>query len=668
MEKNRRPLTEKILQLTLQIIYLLTGEDYGPKKESHDTLKSNVSGKWRRSQSTTLGSSPPSQTLEDNSDLKVLEVTSQIIELLTGKVPVRCEDVAVYFSMEECKYIDEHRDLYKDAMMENQPPFTLPDGCSNTDLPEGCSEPHCSRDGAQEVLEITQEEDVIAQDSKQQHNTISYNTADASHNISHQYRGENMIVIKMEDVDGDEADIRADEQHKEVEIPPAINTDGRYKTFDTEKKSIISPNGESTADSLQENLVPFVDLELEGTALLFGDPLHDGPFPDLSHSAAPRRELFPCSQCGECFFEISELISHQISHSEEKLFSCSQCGKGFDKRTNLLRHQKMHTDGKMFSCAECGKCFLRKATFVEHQRMHKGEKRYSCSECGKHFQWRSTLFYHQRRHRDEHLNSNNTKKKPTSLPRSYTTTLSSLSLPPVHKNVSSSSDPSTYGLSKTTTHPTPRSKGATFQFPKSDEVFTRGEQLIPPQRVFKVEEPSSCSPYQEHVGQKLNRVVHRHQPTIHPNFSCLQCGKSFLQESDLVRHQITHVELKPYVCSACGKAYGKKSNLLRHQRIHDTERLFSCSECGKCFLRKSVLVEHQRMHTGEKKYRCSECGKCFQWRSSHFYHIRKHRGVMPLSCSECGKCFAQKSHLVQHQKLHAVERPYLSYNYIKTER
>ncbi|KAM5164180.1 gastrula zinc finger protein XlCGF66.1-like [Mantella aurantiaca] len=113
MEEDQSHMTERILNLTLEIIYLLTGESY-PLVKSGDQV-------------TIMVPPPHSLKPERNNTKKILEVTQKMIGVLTGEVPIRCQDVTVYFSMEEWEYLEGHKDLYKDIMMDNQPPLTSPD-------------------------------------------------------------------------------------------------------------------------------------------------------------------------------------------------------------------------------------------------------------------------------------------------------------------------------------------------------------------------------------------------------------------------------------------------------------------------------------------------------------------------------------------------------------
>ncbi|KAM8923963.1 gastrula zinc finger protein XlCGF66.1-like [Pelodytes ibericus] len=130
MKKNRNLTTERILDLTLEIIYLLTGEDYIILKTPTDDVTPTSSphvleGSWRTHISST--ELPPHTLIhEQNNEQKILDLTNKIIQLLTGEVPIRCEDVTVYFSMEEWEYLEGHKDLYKDIMTETHQPLVSP--------------------------------------------------------------------------------------------------------------------------------------------------------------------------------------------------------------------------------------------------------------------------------------------------------------------------------------------------------------------------------------------------------------------------------------------------------------------------------------------------------------------------------------------------------------
>ncbi|KAM5141345.1 gastrula zinc finger protein XlCGF53.1-like [Mantella aurantiaca] len=79
MEKERSHMTERMLNLTLEIIYLLTGENYIAFKLSDALVATNMKKTQR------LGIEPPPHSLRKDSK-KVEKVTNEIIELLTGEV------------------------------------------------------------------------------------------------------------------------------------------------------------------------------------------------------------------------------------------------------------------------------------------------------------------------------------------------------------------------------------------------------------------------------------------------------------------------------------------------------------------------------------------------------------------------------------------------------
>ncbi|XP_068112195.1 uncharacterized protein [Hyperolius riggenbachi] len=138
MENDRGRMTERILQLTLEIIYLLTGKDY--------TLVETASGK-------KVEASPLFLTFErnnDNNDKKILHLIKMMIDVMMGEVPIRCQDVSIYLSMEEWEYLDEHKDRYGEVMKENQPLTSHGDPSARTP-PQTCSRLLFSQDSTQEV-------------------------------------------------------------------------------------------------------------------------------------------------------------------------------------------------------------------------------------------------------------------------------------------------------------------------------------------------------------------------------------------------------------------------------------------------------------------------------------------------------------------------------------
>ncbi|KAM4035092.1 uncharacterized protein ACNLHF_021776 [Anomaloglossus baeobatrachus] len=159
MDKDRDKMAERILHLTLEILFRLTGEDYTVvKKTSSERCQDPVSEGWGRPLSPITGPPLHPPIHEDINDQKILELTYKMIELLTGEVPIRCQDIAVYFSMEEWEYLEGHKDLYKDVMMEVPQPLTSPVLSSERTTPERCPRPLLPHDCKQENPDVPQDD------------------------------------------------------------------------------------------------------------------------------------------------------------------------------------------------------------------------------------------------------------------------------------------------------------------------------------------------------------------------------------------------------------------------------------------------------------------------------------------------------------------------------
>ncbi|XP_077322137.1 uncharacterized protein LOC143955890 [Lithobates pipiens] len=121
------------------------------------------------------------------------------------------------------------------------------------------------------------------------------------------------------------------------------------------------------------------------------------------------KKRFLCTECGKCFGQKSNLVTHQRSHTGEKPYCCPECGKCFSGKSNLITHLRFHTGERPYSCPECGKCFVQISEVVKHRRSHTGEKPYSCPECGKCFSQKSNLSRHQKSHTKQKLHSSSLK-------------------------------------------------------------------------------------------------------------------------------------------------------------------------------------------------------------------------------------------------------------------
>ncbi|XP_069606099.1 zinc finger protein 773-like isoform X1 [Ranitomeya imitator] len=539
-------MVERILHLTLEILFRLTGEDYTVvKKTSSDRCQDSLPEGWGRPLSPITGLSPHLMIHEYINDQKILELTYKMIELLTGEVPIRCQDVAVYFSMDEWEYLEGHKDLYKDVMK---------------DLPQDCKQeyPNVHQDHqAEDLIHFNTSETYVRGDERCKEETPTYdypvlssktttercprpllpqNCNQEDPNVPQDHQGEELTHINTT-----ETYVRGDEQCKE-ETPPYDYPDdcGRRSEGHLTSSIFKSDDIEIPQDTIEVNAItPDIPSSLHRKDLssdLLKQFLSSDSLPttgknqshkiSIKKQTAPKaKKPFSHSECGNSFPIAKSILKHQKIHAAENRFSCSTCGKCFNHKSQLVSHQRIHTGEKPFSCSECGKCFNMKAHLDGYKRIHTGEKPFPCSECGKCFSQKSDFIKHLRTHTGE---------KP-------------------------------------------------FSCSECGKCFTEKSSLTRHYRTHTGEKPFSCSECGKCFNQKEHLDTHWRIHTGEKPFSCPECGKCFNQKSDLVKHQRSHTGEKPFSCSECGKCFTDKSNLIVHQRTHTGDCTSENSHRGEAF-------------------------------------------------------------------------------------
>ncbi|XP_077322479.1 uncharacterized protein LOC143956197 isoform X2 [Lithobates pipiens] len=614
MEDDQSHMTERIIDLTLQIIYLLTGESF-PLMKSGDHV--------------TIKMPPPCSLTPERIREKILEVTNKMIELLTGEVPIRCQDVTVYFSMEEWEYLEGHKDLYKDVMMDNQPPLTSPDGSSNENPSERCPRPLYSRDSTQEDHEIPYYDPV-----------------------------EDQIDIKIEVKDEDELYVWSDEQCKEEDDTSEVGTGGvRDSGSVPEQGSFLS----SLSREVQQLSLCAASTDREQGPNTTPSPhirrteMNTGPklLKDHGNMASQLALTSPEMNTDKRVVRAPRNMASQTPLTSPDGSSNGnppeRCPRPLYSRDSTQEH---HT--------------------IPHHHQKKNLRDFKIDIFEK--EAKGGIVIPMTVKGEEDVIPVIVKEEeviPVMLKEE------DLVIPVIVKEEEDSLETATGGPSSMDAL-----EGGVISSPNCDNEDnairdnSSGEYLVTriihPGYHYANSQvyPSNC----EGTSDAFNTNIYRHptnpglseqsyfyqqskSQTATKLFSCTECGREFDDKRKLIRHQRHHTGIKPFSCPECGKCFAEAAQLRKHQKTH-TDAEFSCPECGKGFRERCRLVAHQAVHRGEKPYGCTECGKRFMTKDNLASHERVHTGEKPFSCCECGRAFAWSSHLRKHMKIHGVEMPF----------
>ncbi|KAM4691129.1 zinc finger protein 335 [Rhinophrynus dorsalis] len=234
-----------------------------------------------------------------------------------------------------------------------------------------------------------------------------------------------------------------------------------------------------------------------------------------------------------------------------KAFLCRICGSRFLTHDDLTFHVNSHdgNDPQAFRCQQCSYKCRRWSSLKEHMFNHKGNKPYKCEECEYTSVYKKDVIRHSAVHQVGR------KKKADMV-----------------------------------------SKSSSFPCPVCNRIYSMQKRLTQHLKTHSSEKPHMCD----------------------------KCGKAFKKRYTFKMHLLTHLQNvgnSRYKCEFCEYICEDRKELLNHQFTHMNDKPFKCSQCTYQTFRQDFLLTHQATkHSGGKPFSCDYC----HFSTKHKKNLRLH--------------------------------------------
>ncbi|XP_073438135.1 uncharacterized protein [Dendrobates tinctorius] len=382
MDDDFDNLSKKIINRSIYLIYLLTGEQYMLVKQATneeifgralfgpDILQALI----RRKRSIIAQMMLP--PLQDNSD-KIREVNNQITQLLSGKLSANYEGSPGIFSADEWEFLEGRRD-FQTAILKNKYSHLK-------DIPrEAAIQPlvAAKRQMIQKFFEASGQPQVKGAEGGSKlffgPPAISQSLPDLP--TEQKTRNQEFFTSPENSNLGVVSPRFVPVKFPQRFFCPVCGQGFPQKKNLTIHKRIHTSPGKYTLDATQQEYRP------------------------SSVRNAPD-EYYYCPECNLDLFSKMSYEGHMKRHEAKEEFPCLECGQVFTTNNLLSKHQSNTTTGQMYPCIICGKTFIYNKCLFYHQKSHRAQTHFSCLQCDKSFTTKTGLVKHNQKAHGQNVQS-----------------------------------------------------------------------------------------------------------------------------------------------------------------------------------------------------------------------------------------------------------------------